>query len=325
MEYINKKYDVACVGIATWDTLLTGIDNNLMNKDSAIATSFFATSGGDCVNGAINLSRLGLNVCIVANIGDDTSGKLIINELEKANVDTKYLHIDKDSNTASPILIVDEKGDRHIIRIPNSANHHFCLEMIDMESLDNSKHLHFASANVLPMMDGESLGKLFKIAHDKGLTTSLDASYAKDNNHISIISEALYNCDIFIPSLQEASEYAGSENVKDIIDFFSKYPIKVFGIKLGEKGAIITDFKEEYEIPTLFEGKVVDTTGAGDAFIAGFVNGYIRGYDIASCAYLGSAQSASVLSSIGANTSAGTFNEALELIDRKKIILHKKY
>lgn len=319
----NKEYDVVCVGVASVDMILTGVDNNIMNIDSTLADSFNAFIGGDGANGAINLSRLGLNVCIACNIGNDNNGNYVLDTLKKNNVGTKYVRVDDTCHTGCPIIIVDDNGDRHIIRIPNSANHSFELSMVNMEALDNSRHLHFASANVVPMMNGEPLGELFKIAHGKGLTTSLDASYDKSGKGLKNIEEALYNCDVFIPSFQEASVYAESEDLDEIIEFFKRFPLKVFGIKLGENGVVITDFKERYDLPTLFEGKPVDTTGAGDAFISGFVAGWLRDYNLKSCAYLGSAQSVSVISKRGACDSAGTLDDALKLLESKNIKLYK--
>ena len=138
------------------------------------------------------------------------------------------------------------------------------------------------------------------------------------------IEDALQNCDIFIPSLQEAAIYAGSDDPEKICRFFSAYPIKIFGIKLGEKGVLVTDFHQTWKQGTLYHGTPVDTTGAGDAFLAGFVSAWLKGYDIPSCASLGSAQSYSVLKAPGANRSAGTWEDALRLLAANDIILQKR-
>ena len=191
--------------------------------------------------------------------------------------------------------------------------------MVSDELLEKSRHLHVASANVLKRLDGRPLGILFERAHAKGVTTSLDASYDRAGNWMKNIEDALQNCDIFIPSFQEASIYADSENLDEICAFFSKYPLKIFGIKLGEKGVLVTDFRNTWRIGTLYKKKPVDTTGAGDAFLAGFVSAWLKGYDIPSCAHIGCAQSYSVLGTAGANTSAGTWSDALKLLEENNI------
>ncbi len=320
----SKQFDVVCVGIATWDTLLTGISKDLMEIDGLLATGYLACSGGDAVNASINMARLGTSVTLCALLGEDTAGDMVISELKDNGVDTTYLTRKKEIHTSSPVLLVDETGERHIIRVPQNGNQFFSKDMISKEVLQKSSHLHFASANMLHKLDGKPLGELFAEAHDLGLTTSMDASYDRSGQWMRNIEDALENCDIFIPSLQEASVYAGTDDLDEICDFFSNYPLQIFGIKLGEKGVLLTDFKETIKLNTLYKGKPVDTTGAGDAFLAGFVSAWLRGYDLESCGYFGSAQSYSVLRAPGANQSAGGLDEAMELLKRNGIQLKKR-
>ena len=320
----SKQFDVVCVGIATWDTLLTGISKDLMEIDGILATDYLACSGGDAVNAAINMAPLGTSVTLCALLGEDTAGDMVINELKNNGVDTTYLTRKTDVHTSSPVLLVDEQGERHIIRVPQNGNQYFTKDMISEEVLHKSSHLHFASANMLHRLDGKPLGELFRKAHTLGLTTSMDASYDRNGKWMQNIEDALQNCDIFIPSLQEASVYARTDNLDEICNFFSKYPLQCFGIKLGEKGVLLTDFKETIQLDTLYKGKPVDTTGAGDAFLAGFVAAWLRGYDMESCGYFGSAQSYSVLQAPGASVSAGGLSDAMELLKRNGIQLKKR-
>lgn len=144
----NKKYDVTVAGIATWDTLLSGIDEDLMSQDSAVCDNYAGASGGDAVNGAINLAKLGMKVTLCACIGRDSTGQSIIDELNEAGVNTDNVTFDEKHPTASPVLLIDRKGDRHIIRVPDNTNSYFTEEMVSDEVLRNSSHLHFARANV---------------------------------------------------------------------------------------------------------------------------------------------------------------------------------
>ncbi|MBQ6489223.1 MAG: carbohydrate kinase family protein [Solobacterium sp.] len=320
----HRKFDVVCAGIATWDTLFTGVDRDLMSIDGILSKGYYASSGGDAVNAAVSMSRLGLRTAVCASMGEDTCADLVIGELQKARVDCSYLHQSPDVHTASPVILVDPEGERHIIRVPDNGNHFFTQEMVSDELLENARHLHVASANVLKRLDGKPLGILFERAHRLGLTTSMDASYDRDGKWMKNIEDALHNCDIFIPSMQEASCYAGSTDPDEICAFFSQFPLKIFGIKLGEKGVMVTDFIQTWSMPTLYRKKPVDTTGAGDAFLAGFVSAWLKGYDIPSSAAVGSAQSYSVLSAIGANCSAGTWEDALKLLSENQIVLRKR-
>ena len=320
----NKQFDAVCAGIATWDTLFTGVDRDLMEIDGILAKGYYASSGGDAVNAAVSMARLGLKTAVCASMGKDSAAQLVIHELEAAGADCSYLHLDAAVHTAAPAILVDSDGERHIIRVPDNGNHFFTQDMVSDELLEKARHLHLASANVLKRLDGKPLGVLFARAHEKGLTTSMDASYDRAGNWMKNIQDALMNCDIFIPSFQEASIYAGSEDLHEICAFFSQFPLKIFGIKLGEKGVMVTDFRDTWTMGTLYRKKPVDTTGAGDAFLAGFVSAWLKGYDIPSCAYAGSAQSYSVLGAVGANTSAGTWEDAVKLLKENNIEIHLK-
>ena len=320
----NKKYDVICAGIATWDTLFTGVDKDLMEIDGILAKGYFASSGGDAVNAAVSMARLGMKTAVCASVGEDSACTLLVNELEEAGVDCSFLHKSPDVRTASPVLLIDNEGERHIIRVPGNGNHSFKEEMVKDELISSARHLHLASANVLKSLDGKPLGRLFERAHAVGLTTSLDTSYDREGNWMKNIEDALHHCDIFIPSMQEAAIYAGTDDPEEICRMFSKYPLQVFGIKLGEKGVLVTDFHETWTLPSLYKGIPVDTTGAGDAFLAGFVSAWLKGYDIPSSAYAGSAQSYSVLGAAGANTSAGTWEDAVKLLRDNQITLRMR-
>ena len=74
---IDKQYDIVCAGIATWDTIFTGIDSDLMEIDGLLAKGYFASSGGDAVNAAVSMSRLGMKTAICASLGEDTACQMV--------------------------------------------------------------------------------------------------------------------------------------------------------------------------------------------------------------------------------------------------------
>ena len=310
------NYDIICAGLATHDMILSPIPENIMETDGAVADHMFTGSGGDAVNTAISLAKMGVRVCISACVGDDSFANVISADLEAAGASTEGLVRDPSVFTNSPVVLLSAGGERHIIRTAKGGNRFYHPGLLPDSLLAAARHLHIASVNMLPKLDGAPLAELFRKAKEKGLTTSMDASFDKTGLWIRQIADVLPHCDIFIPSFQEAIHYAGSEDLDEITRFFSRYNLRCFGVKLGAKGVFVTDFEHRYRLPSLYTGTPVDTTGAGDAFFAGFLAGYLKGLDLRSCALTGSAQSAFVMRSVGANRSAGTWDEITDFIAR---------
>jgi len=310
------KYDILCCGLAAYDTLLYPIDPDLMQKDGAMAQESRTGSGGDAVNASISLGRLGLHACLCALVGQDSFADLIQADVEKAGASAEGLVRDASVFTNAPVVLLDPSGERHIIRTAKGGNRQFALRHIPEDLMKKARHLHIASVNMLPCLDGEPLADLFAKAHELGLTTSMDASFDKDGLWMKKIEKVLPNCDIFIPSYQEAVHYADCETIAGIRDHFSGRGLKLFGVKLGAKGVYLTDFEQEWMLPSLYEGTPVDTTGAGDAFFAGFLGAWLKGYGPRDAGLVGSAQAASVMRQAGANRSAGSWEDAVCLIEK---------
>jgi sugar/nucleoside kinase (ribokinase family) len=307
-------YDIIAAGIATWDTLFSGVSSDLMEMDGLTAGGYSASSGGDAVNAGIVLGKMGMKTAVMGCVGEDDSADRIEADLKRAGVDSCLYH-DPSVHTAAPVILIDETGERHLVRVPGNGNTAFCRKMMDDSVLFDARHLHIASVNMLPGLDGKPLADLFAQAHAHGMSTSMDASGDRSGKWFETIRDVIRYCDVFIPSYQEARMYAGSDDLKQIVSFFSAFPLKIFGVKLGVKGVYLTDFQESFTLPSLYQGKPVDTTGAGDSFFAAFLAAWLKGYDLKSCGLIGSAESASIMKVRGANAGACGLKEALQIIE----------
>ena len=112
-----------------------------MNLDGQYANGYFASSGGAAVNAAISMSRLGIDTAVCALIGEDSPARLVLNDLKLAGVNTDYVITRKDVHTASPVILVDETGDRHILRVPDNGNQFLSRDMISDEMMMQSRQI----------------------------------------------------------------------------------------------------------------------------------------------------------------------------------------
>ena len=179
------------------------------------------------------------------------------------------------------------------------------LDNVDFDLISEAKILHVAGSFIMPGIDGEPTARILKSAKDMGVTTCLDTVYNGDIDAFSVIEPSLPYLDYFMPSIDEATLMTKRESPADIAAFFLDHGVGTVGLKMGPEGSYIRNSDTELRIPA-FKTNVVDTSGAGDSWIAGFLAGVSMGWNIEESGRLGSAMGALCASSIG--TTAGLKN-----------------
>jgi sugar/nucleoside kinase (ribokinase family) len=317
---IKDKLDVLCVGIAVADILGKPIDFFPEKGKLILIDEIILNTGGCAVNTGIALAKLDARVGIIARVGNDGFGDFIISQLKKYGIDVNGIKRDEKLKTSATIVAISNEGERSFWHYLG-ANSNLSLEDISEEFLLRTKILHIAGTNVLPSLDGKPTAILLEKAKNFGLITSVDTVWDAKGRWLKNIEEALQYIDYFLPSLEEAKAITKKENPEDIANFFVKRGVKNVAIKMGEKGSYVTDGKNSYYIP-IFPVEVKDTTGAGDAFSAGFLKGVLLGWDIERCGLLGNLLGAFCIKEIGASAGIPTWEEVLNFFIKKNFNLH---
>ena len=144
----------------------------------------------------------------------------------------------------------------------------------------------------------------------------MDAAYNLEDperDWLSYLAPAFMETDVFFPSMDEAVKITGQTDPELIAECFKKFPMKAFGIKMGAKGCFVTDFKEKRFIKCPEGLPVVDTTGAGDSFMAGLMTGLARGLDVFSGSEFASCVASKNVGSIGGTAGIPDYKEAFDL------------
>lgn len=246
---------VLCVGMAVCDVLLKPISWDVLQRDSVSIDTPVTSCGGDALNVAMALSKLGLPVRICGRIGLDGNGAFIRRSCQKAGVDDSGLRPDPSYATASSYVLIDPEGERHFL----------------------------------------SDRRLFHVLSDE------DVSW----------EDLLWADVVFFPSLEEAQAITGLREPEDMAEAFRGLGLKVLGIKLGSRGCFVTDFTESRRIPAVPGIRVVDTCGAGDSFMAGFLCGMTQGWDPFQSAAFASCVAAKNVQAVGGTAGVPTFDDAL--------------
>ncbi|RJP62791.1 MAG: carbohydrate kinase family protein [Ignavibacteriales bacterium] len=299
-----KRLDVVVVGELNVDLILQDIPSFPELGKEKIAGNMILTMGSASAIFASNIAKLGLKVGFVGKLGKDSFADIVLEGLKSRNVETNGILQDEKVKTGITVALTFPNDYAMITHM--GAMKDFKLEDIDLSYLDKARHLHFASFYLQPGMR-PGVAELFRIAKQKGLTTSFDPGWDPDEKWGSDILEVLDYTDVFMPNENEAIFISGKKNIQDAAEELGKHS-KVVMIKLGSKGSLCKTGKETLKT-TVFNVNPVDTTGAGDSFNSGFLYGYVNGKDLKACVMYGSACGAIATTKIGGTSASPDFNE----------------
>ena len=319
---MEENPEAICVGMAVADILVRGVSHFPEGGVTVLVGGIAICTGGDAVNEAITLSRLGHRVRLVAPVGNDLQGDFIASECEKNGVDVSGLVRTPMHPTATSVVLINNLGERSFLSQPDSALDAFTLSESDLEhigsglkvlslgSLFCGKHLH----------DGALASALSK-AKGVGAATVADFVLSPHSGGLKSIAHLLELLDYAAPSREEASVYAGTDDLDQIADVFFSYGVKNVVIKLGRDGVFVKNRTDRFQVG-LYPSSVVDTTGAGDSFVAGFISGLVRGESLRQCTMMGAATASIAVQSIGATTGVTNFEQVMDVMQTHKVVVH---
>lgn len=305
-------FDVTCLGIMVADVVARPV-RELPEKGRLVLVNRMELHTGGCaVNTGIALAKLGFKVAVMGKVGQDGFGDFLIETLNGYGINTQGVVRDPFANTSATMVMVDPDGERSFVHYLG-ANAELTEEEIDFDLISGSRILHIAGSFLMPKFDGQPTANVLKRAKGIGLTTSLDTAWDSRGGWLATIEPCLPHIDIFMPSFEEAKMIASWDEPADVADFFLGYGIEVVALKMGERGCFVKTAEEEISLPP-YPVEVVDATGAGDCFAAGFLAGVTLGWDLERTARLANAAGAACITAIGATTGIKSLEETLALV-----------
>ena len=306
-------YDVITIGTASLDVFLRVKNFKASQKfltlplgEKIEVTDFNISSGGGATNCAITFKRLGFKTLAVFEVGEDPFSDFITNELKKEKVDLS-VSLNKKLPTAYSTVLVDENGER-VILVKRGAAQDLTLAEIPFRKYQ-AKWLYLAPGNI----SFEAIKKLVFYYKKAGTKIALNPSKAQITLGLKKLEPILKICEVVILNKEEGSYLTGIP-LKNSDKIFKTLDNLVEGILIltdGKNGAEVSDSHHFWKAGIFKNKKVIDRTGAGDAFGSAFVSGLmiknencLKGKcDISNINYalrLASANSTSVVESLGA-------------------------
>lgn len=280
---MNKKYDVITVLDTCVDFLVTGGDviPEFGQKEKLIG-DYNIEMGGSCGIFACQTAKLGLKTAGIGVVGKDAFGQMVIEKLGQAGVILDHLKVDKAQKTGVGIALCTD-GDRAILTYLGTINA-VGIECFSDELLSNSRHIHIGSFYLIKKLQ-PYYKQIVKKAKEYGTTISLDTNWDPAEKWDGGVWDILPYVDIFLPNENEAMAITKKDNLEDALKVLNEV-VPIIGLKLGKKGAA-TYYRGKYYSAPSIDVKVVDAVGAGDTFDAGFIYGFLKGYDIEKCLQIG--------------------------------------
>jgi len=307
---ISKMYDVIGIGDIDIDIYLK-VDH-IPGKDEKIkAQQLEFHSGGMVANFLVACSRLGLSCMFHGPVGADDYGRLALADLKKNHVDTSGVVIKKEKSTYFCVVLLDKYGEKSLIVAPTD-----CItpepEDICHNLIPKAGHLHTTLFSIT--------SEILETAQRNGLSISIDIEPESIDN-LENNNSLLRDVDIVFVNKNAAKRIGQSNNHEENIKKILQLGPKIVCITMGNKGGIVKSRSDPELINyKAFQIPVVDTTGAGDCFAAGFVYGFLHNWGLQKTSEFASAVSAIKTLKLGGHSGAPKMDEVVSFLKK-----HGKY
>jgi ribokinase len=300
------SFDMVGFGALNVDKLFK-VNRLAKAEEESFIEDYAEACGGSAANTTIGLARLGCKVGFIGKVGCDREGDLLLKDFQAEGVDTAGTNRTEQGKSGSVMGFVDKKGARALYVDPG-VNDTITLDDVNTRYAARARFLHLTSfvgetsfQTQKKLLD--ALPETVKVSFDPG------ALYARKG--YAAVEPLLRRTYVLMPNAIEIGLLTGKLDYCKAADLMVGQGVKIVAVKLGANGCYITDGHERHliEAPNV---KVVDTTGAGDAFCAGFLYGLINEKSLEECGRLGNLVASRCIMQMGARAGLPS-TEDLEL------------
>jgi ribokinase len=269
-----------------------------------LARSCRRFAGGSSANVAVGLARLGCRVRFVGRLGDDEDGDFLRRAFEQDGVDTTGIAEAPGYRTPACWVAVDRQGDHTIIALPRDLEG-YRLGHLDPSGLRSTRGIYIGAVHTESAWQVAAAAKV----------NAIPVFYAPGgvSRHVSRaeLAPVLERTDVLFVSRSEAAALAGCASPQRVASALLDTGPAVVVETAGSEGAFIATRGRTWRVPAFPLTERRDTTGAGDAFAAGFVAAFLGGFDLAAAARVGCAAAALKIGHLGSRTGLPGWEEAL--------------
>ena len=282
--------------------------------ETVLGENFGTFPGGKGANQAVAAARLGAAVTMIGQVGDDTYGEMLVGNLASEGVNTDYISIDENNATGVAMITVDERG-QNSIAVASGANFTLTAEHI-RSAWEKIREIDIL---VMPLETPiETIFQAAKLAQDQNVRVVLNPAPAR-----SLDPDLLSMVDVIVPNEYEVLQIAGyldsgNSSVEEAARTIIKRGVNTVVTTLGENGVMIVDNKPNVITIPSIKVDVLDTTAAGDSFVAALAVGLIEGKSLRDACNFANAAGAITVTRMGAQPSLPTRREITEFLKHQE-------
>jgi sugar/nucleoside kinase (ribokinase family) len=299
------------MGVHVLDVLVRPVEAIPEGQGGQLVDEIRMTAAGSAGGTALVLAKLGAEVRSAGAVGSDPLAEMLIGLLERDGVDTSLLIRRTDVQTSASVLPIRPDGSRPAFHVVG-ANAHFGPDDVDWDAVGSATHLHLGGPE---FMGGEAAAAILSRARDAGVVTSADVLAPGDMGILEWIAPALPHLDYLLPNDEQAIGFTGEPDLESACRALIAKGVGCVAATCGADGVLVVDGDGAEQVPA-FETDVVDTTGCGDAFSAGFLRGLAQGRDRRAAAELGCATAALVAQGLGTDYGKFDLETVVEFAER---------
>jgi sugar/nucleoside kinase (ribokinase family) len=287
---------VVTLGVHVLDVLVRPVEAIPEGQGATLVEDIRMTAAGTAGGTALTLAKLGASVTSAGAIGTDPTGDMLVQLLGAAGIDTRFLVRRTDTPTSASVLPIRPNGDRPSLHLLG-ANITYGPDDVPWDAIAEATHLHLGGPELFGV---DTAARILAHAKEHGVVTSLDLLAPGALGSFEQIEAALPYVDHMLPNEDQVLGFTGEADLVTGAKKLLAAGAGLVAVTRGGDGALLVTPEGTEKVPA-FAVDVVDTTGCGDAFSAGFVRGMGLGRTPYDSAVLGSAAAALVARGLGSD------------------------
>jgi sugar/nucleoside kinase (ribokinase family) len=310
---------IASVGVHIIDVLGRPVAEVPPGQNIALIEEIRVTVAGTAGGTAVDLAKLGADVRSIGATGDDELGRVMRGILERYGIDSSGMKIHPEVPTSATMLPIRPNGERPALHVMG-ANAVFSLQDVDLDSLGSFDVVHVGGTFLMPTFDGPDAATVLAEAKRQGAITTMDCLGVQKEGMAEILRPSMPHLDYFMPNIEEAEMISGLSDRSELAGYYLDMGVGSVILKMGDQGASITRAGEdELRVPA-YKVDVVDTTGCGDAFDAGFMITRAMGWELREAARFGAACGSLVATGLGSDAGIVDFESTKNFMESAETI-----